>query len=152
MARREFTKKTMREVLKRSGMLCEAVGTMYGLEAARRCNAPLSTGVEFDHIVLDANSKDNSIENCAAVCIKCHRWKTSHHDIPMAAKTVRMQDKALGIKARASQPIRGAGFPKSPKAERATSKQTLPPRALYTSEPTVNQGLALAGRLREREI
>lgn len=149
MSRREFTKKTMREALKRSGMLCEAVGTMYGLKSDRRCNAPLSTGVEFDHIVLDANSKDNSLENCAAVCIPCHRWKTAHHDIPMAAKTVRMQDKANGIKTRGAQPIRGQGFPKASKPERQTSKQTLPPRALYTSEPT-NRGLALAGRLRER--
>lgn len=92
--RREFTKKTQREALKRSGMKCEAVGAMYGLETGKRCEADLAYGVEFDHIVLDANSKDNSLENCAAVCIKCHRWKTAKHDIPMAAKTVRMEDRA----------------------------------------------------------
>ena len=96
--RREFSKKTQREALKRSGMTCEAIGAMYGLEPGTRCKTDLAYGVEFDHIVLDANSKDNSLENCAAVCIKCHRWKTANHDIPMAAKTVRMEDRAKGIK------------------------------------------------------
>lgn len=96
--RAEFSKQTKREALKRSGLFCEAVGPMYGLSAVQRCNAPLGYGVEFDHIVLDANSKDNSLENCAAVCIKCHRWKSAHHDTPMAAKTVRMRDKASGIR------------------------------------------------------
>jgi len=132
MSRREFTKKTMREALARSGKRCEAVGKMYGLEAGCRCNADLSKGVEFDHIVLDANSKDNSLENCAAVCIKCHRHKTAKHDIPMAARTVRLQDKALGIKTKPARPLRSALFPKStkPKHERAQ----LPPRQLYREE------------------
>lgn len=98
MARKEFSKHTKREALKRSGMACEAVGKMYGLPDGQRCCAPLGSGVQFDHIIMDANSKDNSLENCAAVCIRCHKHKTTKHDIPMAAKTVRMQDKALGIK------------------------------------------------------
>jgi 5-methylcytosine-specific restriction endonuclease McrA len=102
--RREFSKQTKREALQRSEQKCEAVGTMYGLDAGKRCNAPLAYGVEFDHIVLDANSKDNSLENCAAVCIKCHRHKTAKHDTPMAAKTVRLRDKNDGIKARSSFP------------------------------------------------
>lgn len=98
MSRHEFTKPTKREALRRSGMLCEAVGTWYGLDAGKRCNAPLSAGVEFDHIDLDANSCDNSLSNCAAVCVPCHRFKTAKHDIPVAAKTLRQQDKALGIR------------------------------------------------------
>lgn len=118
MPRKEFTKKTMRLALTRSGKLCEAVGPMYGLEPGCRCNADLGKGVEFDHIVLDANSKDNSLENCAAVCIKCHKWKTANHDIPMAAKTVRQQDKARGIKIKSAKPLRGAGFPKSGKPKK----------------------------------
>lgn len=52
-------------------MQCEAIGAMYGLPAGKRCNGNLAYGVNFDHIVLDANSKDNSLENCASVCIKC---------------------------------------------------------------------------------
>lgn len=107
MSRREFTKPTMREALRRSGKRCEGLGTMYGLPAGLRCNADLAYGVQFDHIILDANSKDNSLENCAAVCIKCHKWKTAKHDTPLAAKTLRQQDKASGI-------AKPRGFPKPP--------------------------------------
>ena len=129
--RNEFSKKTMRAALTRSGMLCEAIGAMYGLEPGQRCNAPLSAGVEFDHIVLDANSHDNSLENCAAACIKCHRWKSAKHDTPMAARTVRMQDKHVGIKTAPSRPIQSAPFPKSPKSASRQPKQALPPRQLF---------------------
>lgn len=108
MSRREFTKATKRAALERSGLLCEAVGAWYGLEPGQRCNAPLGYGVEFDHIDLDANSKDNSLENCAAVCPKCHGFKTRHHDIPVAAKTLRQQDKARGIRGRSRNPIPGS--------------------------------------------
>lgn len=132
--RREFTKQTRRDALNRSGFLCEAIGAMYGLPAGQRCNAPLSAGVEYDHIVLDANSKDNSLENCAAVCPKCHRWKTSNHDVPMAARTVRMQDKAHGIRTAPAKPIRSAGFPVSEKAARRQPKPALPYRPLYRED------------------
>ncbi len=107
MGRREFSKATKREALKRSEGLCEARGEWYGLEAGRRCNALLSYGVQFDHIDLDANSKDNSLSNCAAVCIKCHDWKTRNRDIPLAAKTQRQQDKERGIRKRTSRPMPG---------------------------------------------
>lgn len=133
--RREFTKKTMRAALSRSGLRCEAIGTMYGLEQGCRCNADLGKGVEFDHIVLDANSKDNSLENCAAVCIKCHRQKTAHHDIPMAAKTVRMQDKALGIKAKAAKPLQSAGFPSKQQRDPNKGLPPLPRNSLYEAKP-----------------
>lgn len=98
MTRAEFTKPTKRSALQRSGKRCEAAGELYGLAAGQRCNADLSLGVEFDHIILDANSKDNSLENCAAVCVKCHRFKTRYHDTPLAAKTLRQSDKHLGIR------------------------------------------------------
>lgn len=98
MSRAEFTKPTKRAARKRSGERCEAVGEWYGLGPGQRCNAPLSRGVEFDHIDLDANSRDNSLENCAAICIPCHRYKTAKHDIPLAAKTLRQQDKHRGIR------------------------------------------------------
>ena len=105
--RAEFTKPTKRSALKRSGALCEAVGAFYGLPEGTRCCVSLSHGVEFDHVDLDANSHDNSLENCAAVCRKCHGWKTTHHDIPLAAKTLRQQDKASGIK-RKHRPMAGS--------------------------------------------
>lgn len=108
MSRNEFSKPTKREALKRSGGLCEATGALYGLQRGQRCNAPLSFGVEFDHIDPDANSKDNSLENCCACCPRCHRWKTSNVDQPRIAKTVRQSDKWNGIKRRKGPPMAGA--------------------------------------------
>jgi len=110
MSRAEFTKATKREALKRAGGICEAVGAWYGLADGERCHIPLNHGVDFDHIILDANSKDNSLENCAAVCIPCHRYKTAKHDTPLAAKTRRQQDKANGIKKRSSFPKPPPGY------------------------------------------
>jgi hypothetical protein len=137
MKRAEFSQKTKKQALARSGMQCEAIGSMYGLPDGKRCESSLSAGVEFDHVVLDANSKDNSLENCAASCIRCHRWKTTNHDIPMAARTVRMMEKNIGLK-RPKQSIQSAPFAKSPKPERQ-AKTTLPYRPLYA--PAVNHQL-----------
>lgn len=98
MGRAEFTKPTKREALKRAKGRCEAVGAMYGLPANYRCDMRLGTGVEFDHVILEANSHDNSLGNCAAVCIPCHKFKSAKHDTPLAAKTLRQQDKDSGIR------------------------------------------------------
>lgn len=95
MSRAEFTKPVKRAALKRSEGLCEAIGAWYN--RSTRCNSPLALGVQFDHHILEANSHDNSLENCRAVCIKCHAWKTAHYDTPLAAKTLRTQDKSRGI-------------------------------------------------------
>lgn len=133
MARREFTKATKRAALARSEGRCEALGAWYNLESGCRCNAPLAAGVEFDHIDLDANSHDNSLENCAAVCVPCHKFKTAKIDTPKAAKTLRQQDKARGI-ARPKQQIRSKGFPSPDKPARIT-KQQLPRRPLYATWP-----------------
>lgn len=126
MARRaEFTGKVRKQALKRSGMKCEAIGKWYGLPAGTRCGADLAYGVEYDHIILDANSKDNSLENCAAVCIKCHRYKSARHDTPVAAKTVRQQN--LGLKTKPKAKINSSGFPRKDR----TPKARLPPRSFY---------------------
>lgn len=118
--RREFSTKTRKEALKRSGMVCEATGGWYGLPAGQRCVNDLAYGVEYDHVILDANSKDNSLENCAAVCPKCHSWKTRNRDTPTAAKTVRQE--FMGKKTRVKQPI-----PKPPKPAKTSRWDFLPP-------------------------
>lgn len=109
--RREFTTKTRKLALKRSGFICEAVGSWYGLPNGERCTRNLGDGVEYDHLILDANSKDNGLENCRAVCPKCHGWKTRNRDTPTAAKTVRQQFMGLKTKVKAKIP----SPPKSPK-------------------------------------
>lgn len=114
--RREFSAKTRKAALKRSGFVCEAVGDWYGLPTGERCTANLGDGVEYDHLILDANSKDNSLENCRAVCPSCHRWKTSHIDVPVAAKTKRQE--TMGAKPRPKQKIPSPPKRPSPKQPR----------------------------------
>ena len=124
MTRSNFPKSVKRLALLRSLKLCEAIGALYGLKADIRCNAPLSHGCEFDHILAASNGGDNSLENCAAVCIKCHMFKTTQNDTPRAAKTVRQQDKHNGITSTKAaipsrpfqsrlKPDKGAGFSRS---------------------------------------
>lgn len=132
MARNEFTAATRKLALKRSGKVCEATGSWYGLPEGMRCTASLALGVEYDHYILDANSKDNSLENCRAVCPKCHGWKTQNRDTPLAAKTVRQS--LMGMNTRPKQKIPGRGFPAPDKPERIT-KQPLPRRPLYATWP-----------------
>lgn len=95
---RTFSKPVKREALARSGLRCEATGPIYGWPDGKRCEADLGYGVEFDHIVLWANSRDSSADNCLCVCPRCHKFKTSKHDTPRAAKTVRQRDKHKGIR------------------------------------------------------
>jgi 5-methylcytosine-specific restriction protein A len=109
MPRHEFGKPVKRQALARSGGLCEAVGEVYGLDAGQRCNAPLSSGVEFDHYPAPATDKgSDTIDNCVASCPVCHRFKTSTYDVPMQAKNKRVSDKHLGI--RPPSQMRSAGF------------------------------------------
>lgn len=120
MTRREFTKQTRVAALERAGGTCEATGPWYGLEEGKRCNVWLGHGVEFDHVDLDFNSKDNSLSNCAAVCIKCHKRKTVKRDIPLAAKTKRQQMKNDGTWPKPRVKIKSRGFPKRYEADHDT--------------------------------
>lgn len=97
MPRREFSKSTKREALKRSDKRCEATGTEYGLKPGERCNADLSYGVEFDHGLADGLGGDNSLDNCVCVCRKCHRFKTGK-DVYRMAKADRVRDRDSGIR------------------------------------------------------
>ena len=118
MARSEFSKATKRAAHERSEGRCEAIGVWYGLPPKTRCNVTLAgSGVEYDHIIRAADGGDNSLENCAAVCTKCHTEKTRKFDIPQAAKTKRMSDKDKGIR-RATPKMQSAGFAKKPKPDK----------------------------------
>lgn len=119
--RSEFSKPTKREALRRSNGLCEAVGEVYGLEPGKRCNAPLSHGVEFDHYPIAATERDSDgLENCVACCKTCHRHKTSTFDVPMQAKSKRVRDRHLGI-GNATPKIQSAGFARAAPQRRASS-------------------------------
>jgi hypothetical protein len=111
-------------------MRCEAVGTLYGLEEGIRCSISLAKGVQFDHVIADAIGGDNSLDNCAAICPRCHLEKTRKNDVPKAAKVKRVSDKALGIKA-PKQKIASAGFPRRERERPTSTKLPLPPARLY---------------------
>lgn len=131
MSRKEFGKPVKRAALERSQMRCEAVGTLYGLEAGIRCSISLTKGVQFDHIVADALGGDNGLSNCAAICPRCHQIKTSKNDVPKSAKTKRVSDKALGIKNEGKPKIKSAGFAKPEKTTKTLTKALPPRRSLY---------------------
>lgn len=117
MPRSEFTRKTKQEALRRSGYVCEASGTRYGFEEGQVCNCNLSLGVQYDHAVPDALGGDNSLENCLAICVQCHRFKTKN-DVKQIAKSNRQRDKASGV-IRPAGKIKSPGFPKSEKPKKA---------------------------------
>lgn len=98
MSRNEFSKETKRLAHDRSGGKCEARGKMYGLDRGKRCNMPFDRGVEYDHVNMDAMSHDNSLENCAAVCRACHRWKTDKFDKLRISKADRASDFHRNVK------------------------------------------------------
>lgn len=118
--RHNFTAKTKRLALERSGQLCEAVGVVYGLEPGTRCTRAIGRGtVDFDHFPLPAHAEDSDgLENCVACCRQCHKYKTATYDIPAEAKIKRRRQKAgldpIRRKPRPKIPIRKAEWPKRP--------------------------------------
>lgn len=128
MSRTEFTRKTKQAALTRSDHKCEASGPRYGLEEGQRCNCSLSLGVQFDHDVPDQLGGDNSLDNCRAICVQCHKIKT-RGDVQQIRKSDRQRDKASGV-IRPAAKIKSAGFPKRNK-DTAAVKRALPPRALF---------------------
>lgn len=118
MPRQEFTAETKRQAWGRSGEVCEAIGPMYGLPEGIRCTWDLKRGVNYDHDDPDANSKDNSLENCVCLCPPCHRFKTSNRDRPLIAKTDNQQDMVRGIE----KPNK-RGFPKPPPGYNAWTRR-----------------------------
>ena len=95
MKRAEFSRVTRRDALSRSGKRCEASGPRYGLPEGKRCNCDLSYGVEFDHDLPDVLGGDNSLDNCRAICVRCHKHKTKG-DIRQTRKADRQRDKNNG--------------------------------------------------------
>lgn len=136
MSRHEFSRATKRAALERSGHRCEAEGTRYGFEPGQRCNCHLSLGVQFDHNIPDQLGGDNSLSNCMAICVQCHKFKT-RNDIQQIRKSDRQRDRNSGV-IRPAGKIKSAPFPKSTKPERCDPNKglpPLPPRKLYETRP-----------------
>lgn len=97
--RLEFTKQTMRDAYERSEGLCEGIRP-----SGERCCAEVTHKKHFDHIIPAALGGDNSLTNCAVLCLPCHGVKTQKIDVPMIAKAKRVSDKYRGIRKRSRFP------------------------------------------------
>ncbi len=86
--RREFSKQVKRDALKRAGKKCEG----------KSCGALFGVKFHFDHVIADGLGGEPTLENCAVLCHACHGEKTRKHDVPLIAKTKRIQDRHNGIR------------------------------------------------------
>ena len=86
--RREFPKQVKRDALRRAAGKCEneACGALFGVK------------FHFDHDIADGLGGEPILENCKVLCRPCHDEKTRKHDVPLIAKTKRIQDRHNGIK------------------------------------------------------
>ena len=88
MSRREFSKQVKRDAVKRAGGKCEN----------ENCGALFGVKFHFDHDVADGLGGEPTLDNCKVLCHACHDEKTRKHDVPLIAKTKRIQDRHNGIK------------------------------------------------------
>ena len=96
--RQEFSRKTLREALRRANGRCENI----------ECQAVLKPGEgEGDHRTPCALGGDNSLANCQITCRVCHKAKTAL-DIGMIRKADRQRDRASGGLRSTSRPIPGS--------------------------------------------
>lgn len=105
--RREFSKPVKREAIKRADKKCEGVKP-----DGERCGVLFGIKFHFDHDIADGLGGEPTLENCKVLCHQCHKEKTTKHDIPLIAKTKRIQDKHNGI--RKPSQLRSGGFRKAP--------------------------------------
>lgn len=95
--RANFTGKTKTAAHKRSAGICECHLIPHVFKTA--CRQPLVEGrIRYEHINVDHNSKDNSLENCATLRIECWRYKTDHYDKRIISKTKKQHRGAIGAK------------------------------------------------------
>lgn len=82
--RKEFSTKTREQALERckdaNGVpRCEGKIAIEGTRKKQRCNADLHLAPKrFDHIHRDVDGGDNSLRNCAVLCVPCHDAKTGN--------------------------------------------------------------------------
>lgn len=85
---------------------------------------------DLDHVKALINGGENRESNLKPAHRSCHIDKTAQ-DVAEKAKVAAIRKKHLGIKTRASKPIRSAPFQKSEKAARRQPKARLPQPPLY---------------------
>jgi len=97
--RREFSKQVQRDAFVRAQGKCEG----------ENCGAKLTLGkYHFDHVIPDGLGGEPTLDNCAVLCVACHKEKTAKRDVPAIAKAKRVRDLHLGIRARRGRPLPGS--------------------------------------------
>jgi len=87
--RRAFSKAVKRAAFERANSKCEIPW----------CCANLTVGkFHYDHIIPDGLGGEPTLDNCAVICVACHKSKTTKRDVPAIAKTKRIQDRHHGIR------------------------------------------------------
>lgn len=94
--RLEFSRRTKLDAWTRAKGHCE------------QCGCKMLAGAEYDHDTPCELGGDNSLDNCVCLCPKCHRLKTSGHDIPRIAKAKRQEAKHKNAKTKSSRPMPGS--------------------------------------------
>ena len=92
--RREFPKKVKETAWDRANGHCET------------CGFKLIIGkYHFDHVLPDAFGGEPTLENCAVLCVACHKEKTSKTDVPAIAKSNRLRARHFGFEAKSKHPL-----------------------------------------------
>lgn len=85
MPRPEFTRTTKLAAWDRCKGRCETTVNNKPVGGCGRKIFP-GDGPEYDHIIAAALGGDNSLNNCAVLCIWCHQAKTTSEDMPAIVK------------------------------------------------------------------
>ena len=89
----EFSKRTKLDAFERAKGKCET------------CGVKIHSGAEYDHIIEETLTHDNSLANCRVNCAKCHAVKTKRNR-PEIDKTRRIFEKRAGL--RRTRPLAGS--------------------------------------------
>lgn len=96
--RLNFTSATKREAFRRSCGICECHMIPW-LKRPFGCGVKLVEGaINYEHINPDQIRPDKSLDNCAVLTRTCWKEKTASYDLPVIAKSNRVQDNARGIR------------------------------------------------------
>lgn len=105
MSRLEFTARTKRQAYDRSNGICEC-GRVPMLNRPNGCGQKLTEGrIRYEHIIPAEMTRDNSLDNCAALTLGCWREKTDKYDRKVIAKSNHSRDRTRGIRRARSRPF-----------------------------------------------
>jgi len=97
-SRQEFSVKVKAQAAARANGKCEGCGARLRLG-----------GYHYDHIVPDGFGGEPTLENCAVLCLTCHKIKTHEEDNPRMAKADMQRKRiALNIKPESRRKLPGS--------------------------------------------